>query len=242
MSTIATVWIDNPPVNAITNEVSAAVLRLARERSRPGPASVVVRGAGDKAFSAGADLTAIRSDGGPPGGIQPLAAAIEALPLPVVAAIHGYCLGGGLEVALACDVRVAHTDAKLALPEVGLGMIPGGERNAACAPRPARFRPGGVADDVGRACLWGRGGGGVGPRRVRRRRSRRGHRAGRRERSPSRAQPLSVQLKQLLRATRDTERLPGRARCVLPLARLRRRSRGHRRVSREARAPSWPDR
>ncbi len=125
MSTIATVWIDNPPVNAITDEVSAALLQ-SLETLPAGTRVVVVRGAGDKAFSAGADLTAIRGGGGPPGGIQPLAEAIEALPLPVVAAIHGYCLGGGLEVALACDVRVAQVDAKLALPEVGLGMIPGG--------------------------------------------------------------------------------------------------------------------
>ena len=46
--------------------------------------------------------------------------------MPVVAAIHGYCLGGGLEVALACDIRVARADSSLGLPEVGLGMIPGG--------------------------------------------------------------------------------------------------------------------
>jgi enoyl-CoA hydratase/carnithine racemase len=46
--------------------------------------------------------------------------------VPVVAAIHGYCLGGGLEIALACDFRIAHTDAQLGFPEVNLGLLPGG--------------------------------------------------------------------------------------------------------------------
>ncbi len=122
---IETVWIDNPPVNAITTDVSADVMRTLE--SLPTETRVVVlRGRGDRGFSAGADLASIADDGSPPGGIQPLAGAIEALPQPVVAAIHGYCLGGGLELALACDIRIAHRDARLALPEVGLGMIPGG--------------------------------------------------------------------------------------------------------------------
>ena len=46
--------------------------------------------------------------------------------MPVVAAIHGYCLGGGLEIALACDFRIAHADAQLGFPEVNLGLLPGG--------------------------------------------------------------------------------------------------------------------
>jgi enoyl-CoA hydratase/carnithine racemase len=124
-ATIETVWIDNPPVNAITTEVSDGIRRRL-EGLGPDVRVVVIRGDGDKAFSAGADLAAIAADGSPPGGIQPLADLIEALPVPVIAAIHGYCLGGGLEVALACDIRIARSDAKLALPEVGLGMIPGG--------------------------------------------------------------------------------------------------------------------
>lgn len=124
-SPVATVWIDNPPVNAITDEVSAAVIR-ALEAVPSGARVVVVRGAGERAFSAGADVSGISGDGRPPAGIQQLAAAIESLPLPVIAAIHGFCLGGGLEVALACDIRVAQSDSSLGLPEVGLGLIPGG--------------------------------------------------------------------------------------------------------------------
>ena len=122
---VETVWIDNPPVNAITEAVAEA-LTAALESLDAGTRVVVLRGKGEKAFSAGADLKAIRGDGAPPVGIQPLADLIESLPVPVVAAIHGHCLGGGLELALACDLRLAHADAGLALPEVTLGLIPGG--------------------------------------------------------------------------------------------------------------------
>jgi enoyl-CoA hydratase/carnithine racemase len=87
---------------------------------------VVLRGAGERGFSAGADVNSFTGGDGPPGGIQTLADAIEALDLPVIAAIHGYCLGGGLELALACDLRVARRDATLGFPEVGLGLLPGG--------------------------------------------------------------------------------------------------------------------
>jgi enoyl-CoA hydratase/carnithine racemase len=51
---------------------------------------------------------------------------LEAAPVPVVAALHGYCLGGGLEIALACDFRIAVRDAQLGFPEVNLGLLPGG--------------------------------------------------------------------------------------------------------------------
>lgn len=125
MDWVETVWIDNPPVNTLTEEVAAAV-SADLEKLGHDTRVVVLRGKGEKAFSAGADLKAIRGDGSPPVGIQPLADLIESLPIPVVAAIHGHCLGGGLEVALACDLRIAQTGAKLALPEVKLGLIPGG--------------------------------------------------------------------------------------------------------------------
>ena len=122
---IGTVWIDNPPVNAITPQVAAAV---SRDLEALGAETrvAVLRGRGDRAFSAGADLKAIDGSGAPPAGIQPLCDLIESLVIPVVAAIHGHCLGGGLKVALACDVRIADPTASLALPEVRLGLIPGG--------------------------------------------------------------------------------------------------------------------
>jgi enoyl-CoA hydratase len=125
MDGVTTVWLDNPPVNAITAEVAAAVT-AELEWIGPETRLVVIRGKGEKAFSAGADLKSITGDGKPPVGIQPLADLIEELPVPVVAAVHGHCLGGGLEIALACDVRIAHEGSSFALPEVRLGLIPGG--------------------------------------------------------------------------------------------------------------------
>jgi enoyl-CoA hydratase/carnithine racemase len=123
---IETVWIDNPPLNVL----AVGVL----ESLRDGIANldsetrvVVVRGRGERAFSAGADVTSFRGDDANRAlGIQAVANVLEAAPVPVVAAIHGYCLGGGLEVALGCDIRVAHSEAQLGLPEVGLGLLPGG--------------------------------------------------------------------------------------------------------------------
>ena len=125
MDGITTIWLDNPPVNAITAEVAAAVT-AELEWIGPETRVVVIRGKGEKAFSAGADLKSIAGDGKPPVGIQPLADLIEELPIPIVAAIHRHCLGGGLEIALACDIRIADATASFALPEVRLGLIPGG--------------------------------------------------------------------------------------------------------------------
>ena len=87
--------------------------------------AVVVRGAGG-AFTAGGDIAAFLDAS--PEELSRLAwnvAAAERCPKPVVAGIEGYCLGVGLELALACDFRVCSEDAQLGLPEVGLGMIPG---------------------------------------------------------------------------------------------------------------------
>jgi len=92
--------------------------------------AVVVTGAGEKAFIAGADISEIRdktpldarqfSEQG-----QQLMRRIETMTKPVIAAINGYCLGGGLELALACHFRYASENARLGLPEIKLGIIPG---------------------------------------------------------------------------------------------------------------------
>ena len=91
---------------------------------------IVIRGCGDRAFSAGRDITefvapqslvAERQQRLQPKWTDMLAASAK----PTVAAIHGYCLGGGLEVALACDIRIATDAATFALPEVHLGIVPG---------------------------------------------------------------------------------------------------------------------
>jgi enoyl-CoA hydratase/3-hydroxyacyl-CoA dehydrogenase len=125
---IQTVWLDNPPVNAVDAGI-IGTLWDAFENLDPGVRAVVLRGRGDRAFSAGADISGFvggAADGERPAGIQPVADLIEAAPVPVVAAIHGYCLGGGLEIALACDFRIAVRDAQLGFPEVNLGLLPGG--------------------------------------------------------------------------------------------------------------------
>jgi enoyl-CoA hydratase/carnithine racemase len=133
---VAIVTLDHPPVNALSSqlleELEAEYDRLDRDGETR---AIVIRGEGEKAFVAGADITefpAMReqieeaAETGSARGIQKLAARMDAGRTPVVAAIHGYCLGGGLELAMACDVRIAAEDAQLGQPEIKLGLIPGG--------------------------------------------------------------------------------------------------------------------
>ena len=125
---IKTIWLDNPPVNAV-NAGIVETLWSELESLADDVHVVVLRGKGERAFSAGADIggfVGASGDSERPGGIQPAADLIEAAPVPVVAAIHGYCLGGGLEIALACDFRIAQREAQLGFPEVNLGLLPGG--------------------------------------------------------------------------------------------------------------------
>lgn len=114
----------NPPVNAGSWEVRSGIAdAIAQVTADPAIKAAVLIGAGST-FIAGAD---IREFGKPLRGPQTpdVIAAIEQCPKPVVAAIHGAALGGGYEVALGCDARVAAADAAVGLPEVHLGMIPG---------------------------------------------------------------------------------------------------------------------
>lgn len=93
--------------------------------------ALIITGSGDKAFVAGADIVELTEMDSAFAGRelslsgQEVMNQLSNLPIPVIAAINGYALGGGLELALACDVRVANHKAKLGLPEVGLGLIPG---------------------------------------------------------------------------------------------------------------------
>lgn len=114
----------NPPVNALGGETRRWLAReLEAGLANEGVHAIVISGAG-AIFSAGAD---VRDFGKPP--VEPslpaLTARIEAAEKPIVAAIRGDCLGGGLEIALACHWRVAAPSARLALPEIRLGLIPG---------------------------------------------------------------------------------------------------------------------
>ena len=91
-------------------------------------AAVVLTGAGEKAFAAGADIAELRDRGAREAlaGINSaLFKRVEDFPVPVIAAVRGYALGGGCELAIACDLRVAGRSARIGQPEVSLGIIPG---------------------------------------------------------------------------------------------------------------------
>ena len=131
---IAVVTIDHPPVNALSapllEELEAELVALDAD---DGVRAIVLKGAGERAFVAGADISEFPSlreagleEGGSARGIQRLGARMDAAHTPFVAAIHGFCLGGGLELAMCCDIRVASEDAQLGQPEIKLGLIPGG--------------------------------------------------------------------------------------------------------------------
>jgi 3-hydroxyacyl-CoA dehydrogenase len=123
---VAVITIDNPPVNAIGQGVPEWLMRcLDAAAADPEVRAAVLIGAG-RTFIAGADIARFGKPGGAPD-IHPLLAKCENLPKPVVAAIHGTALGGGLEIAMACHYRVMARDAQVGQPEVNLGIIPGAE-------------------------------------------------------------------------------------------------------------------
>ncbi|HEX3235922.1 MAG TPA: 3-hydroxyacyl-CoA dehydrogenase NAD-binding domain-containing protein [Gemmatimonadales bacterium] len=123
---VAVITFANPPVNGLSHAVRAGIsAALERARTDPSVRAVVLTGAGGL-FSGGAD---IREFGTPASTADPtlrrLVELVETSAKPVVAAIAGTCLGGGLELAMAAHYRVARADAKLGLPEVKLGLLPG---------------------------------------------------------------------------------------------------------------------
>src|SRR5499433_4166641 len=130
---VATITLNRPAVHNAMNE------RMRRELTRlftdlatdDGVRVIVVTGGGERAFSAGAD---IREFVEPPVPVHfrdgrrrvDFRAAMDRCPQPIIAAIRGFALGGGLELALACDIRIAGEDSQLGLTEVNLAIIPGG--------------------------------------------------------------------------------------------------------------------
>ncbi|EAR52101.1 3-hydroxyacyl-CoA dehydrogenase [Oceanicola granulosus HTCC2516] len=120
---VAVVTIDNPPVNATSQAVRAGLLDAVAACDGMDVTKVVLACAG-RTFVAGADVREFDKPPAPPH-LPDVLAAIEGAAVPWVAAIHGTALGGGLELAMACHARVAAADAKLGLPEVTLGLIPG---------------------------------------------------------------------------------------------------------------------
>jgi enoyl-CoA hydratase/carnithine racemase len=129
---VAVVTLEHPPMNALDVPTKEAVSQVFSEldQRRQEIRAVVLTGAGPKAFAAGADIkTFLELD--PASAKRRLMrsheifAQVERFPWPVIAAIHGYCLGAGLELALACDIRYADQTAKLGFPEVNLSVFPG---------------------------------------------------------------------------------------------------------------------
>ncbi len=129
---VAIVTINRPPVNPLNTEVFHELANLFGELEVNDEVRVIVlTGSGEKAFVAGADINEMASLDLV--GINQMNktsravfSKIENLSKPVIAALNGLALGGGLELALACDLRISSSKAKFAFPEVGLGIIPGG--------------------------------------------------------------------------------------------------------------------
>jgi enoyl-CoA hydratase len=125
---VALVTLDHPKVNSLSSTLLRRLLDIARDLTEHPPGAVVVTGS-DRIFAAGAEISEF---GGPSeadeiGGLfVETLGALAAIPRMVVAAVHGYALGGGCELALACDLRIASTRAKFGQPEILLGIIPGG--------------------------------------------------------------------------------------------------------------------
>src|SRR3954468_5106528 len=128
---VLVVEIDNPPVNALGAGVPEGLAAALEAADRDdGIAAIVVRGAG-RTFVAGADIATLEDaaggDEGAAADLHDLLQRVEQCRTPVVMAIHGTALGGGLELAMAGHYRVAVADASLGQPEVNLGIIPGAE-------------------------------------------------------------------------------------------------------------------
>jgi enoyl-CoA hydratase/carnithine racemase len=131
---VATVLVDSPPVNAMGREVLAGLERAAaRIAGDEQVRAVVLTGGGEKAFMAGADITEFEALRENPDGMEQhsawaggVLAAWAALPQPVVSAVQASAVGGGLEIALTTDFLVSEPTARFGLPEVKLGLIPGG--------------------------------------------------------------------------------------------------------------------
>lgn len=144
---IGVIRLDRPPMNALNDEMQRGIIEICREVAGRKDIGAVVVWGGEKVFAAGADIKQMQTmsytdmvDHSML--LQEFTRALAGLPQPTVAAITGYALGGGCEVALACDFRVAATNATLGQPEILLGIIPGagGTQRLARLVGPARAK------------------------------------------------------------------------------------------------------
>jgi enoyl-CoA hydratase/carnithine racemase len=127
---IGTIRLERPPMNALNIQVQEELREAAHQASVDDAVRAVIVYGGERVFAAGADIKEMAgmgyADMAPRA--QEISRAIDAvarIPKPVVAAVTGYALGGGCELALACDWRIVAVDAKLGQPEINLGIIPG---------------------------------------------------------------------------------------------------------------------
>jgi enoyl-CoA hydratase len=126
---IATLTIDRPAVkNALNRETVDECLAALADLAKHGDVGVLVlTGSGESSFVSGSDINDIRNrtrDDGLAGIASSVCSAVERFPRPTIAAINGYALGGGCEIALSCDIRIASETAKFGQPELTLGIIP----------------------------------------------------------------------------------------------------------------------
>ncbi|MEC1524981.1 enoyl-CoA hydratase-related protein [Neobacillus niacini] len=126
----AIIQIDNPPVNALSDEVKHE-LQVVLESLKDNNHVIILTGTGEKTFVAGADIKELAKLNEESGRnrvnkSRKLFSYIENYPIPIIAAINASALGGGFEIAMCCDICIATQNAKFGLPEVGLGVIPGG--------------------------------------------------------------------------------------------------------------------
>lgn len=149
---VAVVELNRPhALNAISTELATELTEVMRDLAADSTVrAVVLAGAGDRAFCVGADLkerNALDNEGFAAQRVvfRAAFASVRALPQPAVAAVHGFALGGGLELALSCDVIVAEDAAVVGLPEVSLGLVPGGGGTQLAL---RRLGPGRAADIV----------------------------------------------------------------------------------------------
>ena len=127
---VGTIRLDRPPVNALNAQVTAEFAELAKEVTERDDVRAVILYGGEKTFAGGADIKEMAARTYPEiakfgATLTGTVAAIANIPKPVVAAITGYALGGGLELALAADRRIAGDNVKVGQPEIQLGVIPG---------------------------------------------------------------------------------------------------------------------
>ncbi|NDU76829.1 enoyl-CoA hydratase/isomerase family protein [Actinomadura sp. DSM 109109] len=128
---VATIRLDRPKMNALNARMQRELIDAARQVTQDEAVGAVVLYGGERVFAAGADIKEMapmsyaEMSAGHSRLLQDFAKALAAIPKPVIAAITGYALGGGLEVALTADFRVAGEGAKVGQPEIQLGIIPG---------------------------------------------------------------------------------------------------------------------